>query len=91
MSLICFNLVYTLKKTSCLNCKDVLYYQFDILANNVHSHNCFLGISFLSCVLCTIICLFFFFLFFSHSVVSLFSIYEFDLPSGIFLTPRVKT
>ena len=35
------------------------------------------------CVLCIIICLFVF-LFFSHGIVSLFSIYEFDCPSGIF-------
>ena len=34
--------------------------------------------------MCTIVCLFVFFTF-SHGVVSLFSICEFDCPSGIFL------
>ena len=38
---------------------------------------------FLCCVMCAIVCLFVFFIF-SHGVVSLFSIYEFDCPSGIF-------
>ena len=39
--------------------------------------------SFLCSVMCTIVCLFVLFLF-SHGVVSLFSIYVFDCPSGIF-------
>jgi len=39
--------------------------------------------SFLYCVMCTIVCLFFLFIF-SHGVVSLLSIYEFDCPSDIF-------
>ena len=43
---------------------------------------CFV-LSFLCCVMCTTICLFVFIIF-SHGVVSLFSIYEFDCPSGIF-------
>ena len=37
---------------------------------------------FLCCVMCTIVCLFVFFIF-SHGVVSLFAIYEFDCPFGI--------
>ena len=47
--------------------------------------SCCLFFSFQFCVLCTIICLFFFF-FDSYGVVSLFSIYEFDCPSGVFRT-----
>ena len=42
-----------------------------------------LVISIICCVLCTIICLFVFF-FFSHFIVSLFSIYEFDCPAVLF-------
>ena len=38
---------------------------------------------FICCVMCTTVCLFVFFIF-CHGVVSLFSIYEFDCPSGIF-------
>ena len=45
--------------------------------------SCCLFFSFLCCVMCTIVCLFVFFIF-SLVVVSLFSIYEFDCPSGIF-------
>ena len=45
--------------------------------------SCCLFFSFLYCVMCTIVCLFVFFIF-SHGVVSLFSIYDFDCPSGIF-------
>ena len=45
--------------------------------------SCCLAFSFLCRILCTIIGLFVF-LFFSHGVVSLFSIYEFEYPSGIF-------
>ena len=45
--------------------------------------SCCLFFSFLCCVMCTIVCLFVFFCF-SHGVVSLFSIYEVDCPSGIF-------
>ena len=41
--------------------------------------SCCLFFSFLCCVMCTIVCLFVFFIF-SHGVVSLFSIYEFDCP-----------
>ena len=48
--------------------------------------SCCLFFSFLCCVMCTIIvCLFVFvFLIFSHGGVSLFSICEFNCPSGIF-------
>ena len=57
--------------------------------------SCYLFFSFLCCVMCTIVCLFVFFIFI-HGVVSLFSIYEFDCPSGIFRPffvthPHVKT
>ena len=45
--------------------------------------SCFLFFSFLCCVMYTIVCLFVLFIF-NHDVVSLFSIYEFDCPSGIF-------
>ena len=45
--------------------------------------SCCLFFSFLCCVMCTIVCLFVLFIF-SHGVVSLFSIYEFDCPSDIF-------
>ena len=45
--------------------------------------SCCLFFSFLCCVMCTIVCLFFLFNY-SHGVVSLFSIYEFDCPFGIF-------
>ena len=45
--------------------------------------SCCLFFSFLCCVMCTIVCLFVI-LIFSHGVVSLFSIYEFDCLSGIF-------
>ena len=45
--------------------------------------SCCLFFSFLCCIICTIVCLFVLFIF-SHDVVSLFSIYEFDCPSGIF-------
>ena len=45
--------------------------------------SCCLLFGFLCCVVCTIVCLFVFFIF-SHGVVSLFSIYEFDCPYGIF-------
>ena len=45
--------------------------------------SCCLVFRFLCCVLYTIICLFAF-LFFSHGVVSLFSIFEFDCSSVIF-------
>ena len=44
--------------------------------------SCCLLFSFLCCDMCNIVCLFVLFIF-SHSVVSLFSIYEFDCPSGI--------
>ena len=43
----------------------------------------YLFYSFLCCVMCTIVCLFIFFIL-SHGVVSLFSIYEFDCSAGIF-------
>ena len=45
--------------------------------------SCCLFFSFLCCVMHTIFCLFVFFIF-SHAVVSLFSIYEFECPSGNF-------
>ena len=45
--------------------------------------SCCLLFSFLCCVLCSIVCLFVF-LSLSHVIVSLFSIYEFDCPFGIF-------
>ena len=45
--------------------------------------SCCLFFSFLCFVMCTIVCLFVFFIF-SHGVFSLFSIYEFDCPSGVF-------
>ena len=45
--------------------------------------SCYLFFSFLCCFMCSIVYLFVFFIF-SHGVVSLFSIYEFDCPSGIF-------
>ena len=45
--------------------------------------SCCLFFSFIFCVNCTIVCLFVLFIF-SHGVVSLFSIYEFCCPSGIF-------
>ena len=51
--------------------------------------SCCLVFSFLCCVFCTIICLFVF-LFFSHGVVSLFSIYGFHSPSGIFRPSLVE-
>ena len=47
--------------------------------------SCCLVFSFLCCVMCAIICLFVFFIF-SHGVVSLYSIYEFDSPS-VFISP----
>ena len=49
--------------------------------------SCCLFFSFLCCVMCTIclfVCLSFLFLAMALSVVSWFSIYEFDCPSGIF-------
>ena len=48
--------------------------------------SCCLFFSFISCVMCTIVCLSicFFFFIFTHGVVSLFSIYEFVCTSGIF-------
>ena len=45
--------------------------------------SCCLFFSFLCCFMCTNVCIFVFFIF-SHDIVSLFSIYEFDCPSGIF-------
>ena len=45
--------------------------------------SCCLFFSFLCCVICTIVFLFVFFIF-SHGVVSLFQIYEFDCPFDIF-------
>ena len=45
--------------------------------------SCCLFFSFLCCVMCIVVCLFVFFIF-SHGVVSLFSIYQFDCTSGIF-------
>ena len=45
--------------------------------------SCCLFFSFICCVMCTNVCLFVLFIC-SHGVVSLFSIYEFDCPSGIF-------
>ena len=45
--------------------------------------SCCLFFSFLCYVMCTIVCLFVFFIF-SHGIASLFSIYEFDCPFGIF-------
>ena len=45
--------------------------------------SCCLFFSFLCCVMCSIVCLFVFFIF-SNGVDSLFSIYEFDCSSGIF-------
>ena len=45
--------------------------------------SCCLFFSFICCLMCTIVCLFVFFIF-SHGVVSLFSINDFDCPSGIF-------
>ena len=44
---------------------------------------CCLFFSFLCCVMCTIVCLFVFFIF-SHGAVSLFQISEFDCPFGSF-------
>ena len=45
--------------------------------------SCCLFFSFLCCVMCTIVCSSFFI--FIHGVVSLFSMYDFDWPSGYFL------
>ena len=45
--------------------------------------SCCLVFSFLGCVLCTIVCLFVFF-FSHHDFVTLFLVYEFECPSGIF-------
>ena len=52
--------------------------------------SCCLFCSFLCCVMCTIVCLFVFFIF-SHGVVSLLSIYEFDCPSGMFRPYFIET
>ena len=63
------------------------------LSEHLRSHrfwwgSCCLVFSFLCCVFCTIICRFVF-LFFSHGVVGLFTIYDSDCPSGIF-SPSFK-